>query len=301
VYIAHILNNLLALQRLINKQTLSLVVQLKRKSIKNVAVAVKEGIHRSNTYSKVMQILSRNFTLHVVPPARYQDANILNSVEEVSSHKIDLVVSLGGDGTLLAVVRQLRESVPVLGINLGGRGILNELELQDLPIGVQKLKEGNYYVEARIRLGGRIGKTHLPYALNEYYLARAEYIETPTFYINYTGQTIGSRMDGLMISTPTGSTGYSYSNGGPVIAESIEAYIISPVLPLYRIPSLVVPVSEVRAYSNKPFNLFVDGKQELRKQTEELIVGRAPPAFFLRFTPRPFKQLRKLLSENALT
>ncbi|MDG6933763.1 MAG: NAD(+)/NADH kinase [Nitrososphaerota archaeon] len=274
---------------------------MKRKSIRRIAIAVKEGVQETKTFQNVMEVLSRNFSLQVVNPAQYKGASSLNSVEEISAQNADLVVSLGGDGTLLAVVRKLKETIPVLGINLGGRGILNELELQDLPVGVQKLKEGDYYIEARIRLGGRIGRTHLPYALNEYYLARAGYFETPVFYINYTGQTIGSRMDGLMISTPTGSTGYSYSNGGPVIAESIEAYILSPVLPLYRIPSLVVPVSEVRAYSNKPYNLFVDGKKELQDQTEELIIGRAPPVFFLRFTPRPFKQLKKLLSENALT
>jgi NAD+ kinase len=273
---------------------------LKRKSIRRLAIAVKDGVQDAPSFPKIIEALSKSFDLNLIKPARYSGGKSFDSLAEISPSNSDVVVSLGGDGTLLSVVRQMQHQLPVLGINLGGRGILNELELQDLPIAIERLREGRYYIEARIRLGATIEDKRLPYALNEFYLQRAEDIETPTFYIKYTGQTIGARMDGLMISTPTGSTGYSYSVGGPVIAESIEAYIITPVLPIYRVPSLVVPVSEVRTYCDRPFDVIVDGKRELRGQTGELVIGRAPPALFMRFTPRPFKQLKKLLSENAL-
>jgi NAD+ kinase len=273
---------------------------LKRKLIRKITIYVKEGLERDPTVNQVIYELTEDFDVKVVEPVCLSGVKTIGSLANISSSNCDLVISLGGDGTLLRVARELTEQIPILGINMGGRGILNELELEDIPVSLQKLREGKYYIEARIRLGARVDNKTLPYALNEIYLERSEDLETPTFFVRYMGQSLGSRMDGIIISTPTGSTGYSYSAGGPVIAESIEAYIITPVLPIYRIPALVVPVAEIRASSNRPFDVLVDGKRELLKQDTELIVERAPPVFFVRFTPQPFKQLRKLLGKDAI-
>lgn len=273
---------------------------MKKRTIERITVYVKSGLSSSKPYDRVLQLLAENFKLTLIKPATFKKAGVLESLEEVSSSNTDLVVSLGGDGTLLAVAKEIQESIPLLGINLGGRGILNELELQDLPVAVRRLSEGRYYVEARIRLGAKINRETLPYALNEYYLRRTDNIETPYFFIKYMAQTIGSRMDGLMISTPTGSTGYSYSAGGPVVAETVEAFIITPVMPIYRVPSLVVPVSEIRVSSDRPYDILVDGRKILENQKDELYIGQAPPVFFVRFTPQPFKQLKKLLGKDAI-
>jgi len=273
---------------------------LKRKLIKKIALYVKEGLETDPTIDQVLTHFMKEFDVRTVEPARFSDVKTIKSLKNISSSNCDLIISLGGDGTLLRVARELRDQIPILGVNMGGRGILNELELEDIPISLQKLLEGKYYIEARIRLGARVDNERLPYALNEIYLERSEDLETPTFFVKYMGQSLGSRMDGIIISTPTGSTGYSYSAGGPVIAESIEAYIITPVLPIYRIPPLVVPVAEIRVSSNRPFDVLIDGKRELFKQEKELIVERAPPVFFVRFTPQPFKQLRKLLGRDAI-
>jgi NAD+ kinase len=273
---------------------------LRRKLIRKITIYVKEGLERDPTVNQVIDEFMEDFDVRTVEPVYLSGVETIGSLANISSSNCDLVISLGGDGTLLRVARELTDQIPILGINMGGRGILNELELEDIPISLQKLLEGKYYIEARIRLGARVDDKTLPYALNEIYLERSEDLETPTFFVRYMGQSLGSRMDGIIISTPTGSTGYSYSAGGPVIAESIEAYIITPVLPIYRIPALVVPVAEIRASSNRPFDVLVDGKRELLKQYTELVVERAPPVFFVRFTPQPFKQLRKLLGKDAI-
>lgn len=273
---------------------------MKKKTIKKIAFYVKEGLEKSTTVKQIIEDFVASFEVSVVEPVDYPGVESIENLKKISTSKSDLVVSLGGDGTLLRVARELDEQIPILGINMGGRGILNELELIDIPIAIKRLLEGKYYVEARIRLGARANDKQLPYALNEIYLRRSEDLETPTFFVKYMNQSLGSRMDGIIISTPTGSTGYSYSAGGPVIAESIEAYIITPVLPIYRIPALVVPVAEIRAWSSRPYDVLVDGKRELIKQQVELVIGRAPPVFFVRFTPQPFKQLRKLLGKDAL-
>ncbi|MDG6929491.1 MAG: NAD(+)/NADH kinase [Nitrososphaerota archaeon] len=273
---------------------------MKRRSIRRLAVNVKDGLEDSNVFRDVMEVLSRDFELSLIGPVSYQGTERLDSFKKVSPSRHDLMVSLGGDGTLLHVAREAPAGVPILGINLGGRGILNELEPTDLPIAVRQLKEGRYYIESRTRLGATMGKKTLPHALNEIYMIRSGYVDTPTFYIKSMGQTLGARMDGIMVSTPTGSTGYSYSAGGPVIAESLEAYIITPVLPIYRVPSLVVPVSEIIISSDAACDVMVDGVRAASGQTDAVAITKAPPSSFLRFRPRPFKQLRKLLSENAI-
>jgi len=246
--------------------------------------------------------LVSTFEVAAVPPVRHPKASTLNSLVEVTNRNYDAVVSLGGDGTLLNLVRCLERQIPVLGINLGGRGILNELELQDLPIALEKLRTGDYHLERRVRLKTTVRKKALPQALNEVYLARPRHNITPTFSLKFRDQVISSRMDGIIVSTPTGSTGYSYSAGGPVVLESLKVFIITPVLPIYRVPPLVLPAGNIVLSSRSAFDVTIDGQQVFGADgCEEVKIAISPePAYFIRFIPRPFKQLTKLLSGNAI-
>jgi NAD+ kinase len=278
------------------------MVSLKAKNVKTIVVTAKNGFTGTSVFDDIMQVLLANFDVYVAPPAKYHKAAIIDSLTHVSPGRHDLVLSLGGDGTLLNVVRQLGAQIPVLGVNLGGRGIINELELNDLPIAIQKLKTGDYHVESRTRLRSAAGKKRLLDALNEVYLARPHHNVTPSFSLRFLNQTMSSRMDGLIISTPTGSTGYSYSAGGPVVLESLKVFIITPVLPIYRIPPMVIPAQEVVVSSNSAFDVTIDGQQVFGAGAgEEIRITVAPnPAWFVRFTPKPFKQLTKLLSGNVI-
>ena len=167
---------------------------------------------------------------------------------------------------------------------------------------MEKLKSGDYHLEKRIRLRTKTDDRTLPDALNEVYLARPHHDVTPSFLLRFLDRSMSSRMDGLIISTPTGSTGYSYSAGGPVVFESLEVFILTPVLPINRIPPVVLPVQEISVSSSSAFDVTIDGQQVFdAKEGDEIHISLAPePACFVRFSPQPFKQLSKLLSENVI-
>jgi NAD+ kinase len=275
---------------------------LAAEGVKSVAVVSKGSLAGTPVFNEVIDVLKSHFDVYLLAPANHSDCKSLSSVEAISAKKQDLVLSLGGDGTLLAVVRGLKEQLPVLGLNLGGRGILNELELKDLPIAAEKLRSGDYHLEQRMRLRTSAGHKIFPDALNEVYLARPRHNVTPSFSLRFLSRTMSSRMDGLIISTPTGSTGYSYSAGGPVVLESLEVFIMTPVLPINRIPPVVLPVQEITVSSSSAFDVTIDGQQVFdAKEGDEVHVSKAPePARFVRFSPQPFKQLSKLLSEDVI-
>ena len=275
---------------------------LTAKGVKTVVVTSKDSLVGTPIFDDIMDVLSTHFDVFVIPPARCSKAKKLSSLSDISTSKQDLILSLGGDGTLLAVVRGLKRQMPVLGVNLGGRGIITELEPRDLPLAVERLKSGDYHIERRTRLRTRTDDRTFPDALNEVYLARPHHNVTPSFLLRFLDRTMSSKMDGLIISTPTGSTGYSYSAGGPVVLESLEVLIMTPVLPINRIPPVVLPIQEISVSSSSAFDVTIDGQQVFdAKEGDEIHVSLAPePAYFVRFSPQPFKQLSKLLSENVI-
>lgn len=170
-------------------------------------------------------------------------SNILN--------KADLVIILGGDGTLLSVVKYLnRSEVPILAINLGRLGFLTSVARQELFSVLEGYYSGRYRVEERMLLetGVERDKKTLAqfHALNEVVIGRGVFARLLHFetYINRQYLTTYAA-DGLIISTPTGSTAYSLSAGGPVVHPTLEAILLTPICPhtLTNRP-LVIPVTE---------------------------------------------------------
>jgi len=149
-----------------------------------------------------------------------------------------LVIVLGGDGTLLTVARSLPKSVVhVLGINTGTLGFLTELEGERAISGLKRVLSGNYVVDKRILLrvtmykDGQKVATHL--ALNDAVIthgAKSRLIHLPVE-INQR-QVNRYQADGLIIATPTGSTGHSLSAGGPIVHPKLEAFVVTPICPL---------------------------------------------------------------------
>lgn len=155
----------------------------------------------------------------------------------LSQKPLDLVVVLGGDGTLLKAVRLYGAlEAPILGVNLGGLGFLTEIALEELPLLIEKILQGNYQTEPRMVLTGRIvrGDEDLPplsflndVVINKGVLARIIDLET-----SIDGQFLTSyRGDGLIVSTPTGSTAYNLAAGGPILHPSLKTIILTPICP----------------------------------------------------------------------
>lgn len=174
---------------------------------------------------------------------------------------VDLMIVLGGDGTMIATARMLGEcEVPVLGVNYGGLGYLAEFRIEELYTALESILEGNYRVDTRVMLAVELmrgakevtrNRVLNDVVINKSALARIIEIEA---YLN--GQFVNSfRADGLIVSTPTGSTAYNLSAGGPVIYPSMNAVVITPICPF--------------TLSNRPIVVPDDAEIELCLKTEE--------------------------------
>lgn len=187
------------------------------------------------------------------------------AVEEVAPEKlaasVDLVLVLGGDGTMIATARLTGETeVPVLGVNYGGLGYLAEFRIEELYTALESILAGNYRLDKRVMLDVELlrGDTQVTrnrvlndVVINKSALARIIEIEA---YLNR--QFVNSfRADGLIVSTPTGSTAYNLSAGGPVIFPSMNAVVITPICPF--------------TLSNRPIVVPDDAVIELCLKTEQ--------------------------------
>ena len=157
---------------------------------------------------------------------------------ESTEHKdLDLIIALGGDGTILRTSRNLNNaSIPILGVNIGNLGFLSSVELLEFGNAMKNIIEGDYYVEDRMMLNCTLpyrGGVEVYTALNEIVVSKGTlariveyeiYIDNK-FYTAFTG-------DGLIISTPTGSTAYSLSAGGPIIYPNLDVIALTPICPL---------------------------------------------------------------------
>jgi NAD+ kinase len=157
--------------------------------------------------------------------------------EEIATRAVRFVVLLGGDGTLLSAARVLaRSDIPVIGVNLGSLGFLTEVTVKDLFSALETADKGKASIEERAMLDCQIerdGATVVSYdALNEIVVGKNTLSRLNSFEVNVDGVFVSNyKADGLIISTPTGSTAYSLAAGGPILTPAVEAFVITPVSP----------------------------------------------------------------------
>jgi NAD+ kinase len=151
---------------------------------------------------------------------------------------LDLVVALGGDGTLLrAVGLVLAAEVPVLGVNAGRLGFLTEVEADGLPAALDAVRSGDYHVERRTTLAARVlvdgQDVAEDLAVNDVVLEKAprERLAAVAVRLGDGGPFARYAADGVMVASPTGSTAYSFSAGGPIVSPRLDALLLTPIAP----------------------------------------------------------------------
>jgi NAD+ kinase len=206
--------------------------------MKNIAIFAK--VHDPRCQDVALQLIAWLHGRGLIPLVEAHLARHIDFREAVITDipdNTDLVVVLGGDGTLISVARLIGDrEVPILGVNLGSLGFLTEITLDELCSSVDRYLSGDYRISERMMLHVAVVRNRLvieekralnDVVINKGALARIIDLET-TIDGNYLTTYKG---DGLIISTPTGSTGYSLSANGPILYPELECFAITPICP----------------------------------------------------------------------
>jgi NAD+ kinase len=267
-------------------------------SIRNVAIITKIGNSEAEVAAgRVARLLNKNkVKSYAVLPLKIE-GNTSVTLEELTDAELDLVFAIGGDGTTLRAFRVIPGKAPLFSINSGGhRGILSEADASMIDEVVGTILAGRYFYDSRTRIQASAGKKVFPPALNDILITRVSLTRTPLVSIRLMGDEIKQRMDGIVVSTPTGSTGHSFSIGGPVLHEGMSCLILSPLASVNRMPQLVIPVEEITVQSTYESHLIIDGQETFKVEADQSIrISRFPDdAVFLRLQKKGMRQLAKL-------
>ena len=154
-------------------------------------------------------------------------------VSEQIPPDLDYAIVIGGDGSFIEVARALRgRDVPILGVNMGTLGYLTEVELTNIEGALERVVKGRYTVEKRMMLEGSFDGERMDLALNDIVVARKGAVRVIHFRLFVNGELLNSyEADGVIISTPTGSTAYNLAAGGPIVEPTASMIVITPICP----------------------------------------------------------------------
>ena len=242
----------------------------------------------------------------IQPPLSGPRLNLVEK-EEFPQH-VEIVVVLGGDGTLLSVARAVwKQGIPILGVNLGGLGFLTEIGLEELYPVLDKVLRGDFETNERdvvnasvVRRGERMAEFTVvnDVVINKNALARIIDLE-----ITIDGAYLTTfRADGLIISTPTGSTAYNLSAGGPIVYPSLHNLIITPICSHTLTNRPIVIPDDVEVHTllksrDEEVTLTLDGQQGFPLEFEDVVVVKKAEGRIL-LIRSPYRHYFELLREK---
>jgi len=215
----------------------------------------------------------------------------------------DLFISIGGDGTILRAITFVKDlGIPIIGINTGRLGFLATIPVNDIELAIQNILDGKYKISERSLLSIETSVhneeiTSMNFALNEIAVSRKNTTSMITVETYLNGEYLTSYWsDGLIISTPTGSTGYSLSCGGPVITPDTNSFVITPIAPhnLSARPLIITDSTEIQ--------LKVTGREESHLVSLDSRIATLENGTIMKIKKAPFKiKMVDLLNESFLT
>jgi NAD+ kinase len=262
-------------------------------SIKHVGVVVKPNHAEAWQTACELAAWLKNHNIKLIGEPRCE-AEICPieavGVEEFQE-KADLIVVLGGDGTMISTARLLgKREIPVLGINYGSLGYLTEFRIEEMFAALENILEGAYEIDRRVMLEAEhrrgaetleTGRVLNDVVINKSVLARIIEIE-----VKLNEQYVNSfRADGLIIATPTGSTAYNLSAGGPIVYPSMNAVVLTPICPftLTNRPIVMPDTAEIKlrlTNETEGVVLTLDGQIGYQMQTGDSVVIRKSATSF---------------------
>jgi len=225
-----------------------------RAMFREIGILVKEdlsdGIDNEALNLMINSISNLDINLYIDKSSNNKNENFTVLEHKEFVKKVDIVVVFGGDGTLLNAARKyLNYDIPILGINMGNVGFLTDISTDNFEKTIKEVLDGNYKIEERNLVSAKFGNNHL-YGLNEVVIHSGAYAQLMRYRLNVNDRVVyEQRSDGLIIATPTGSTAYALSAGGPIIHPSLDVWTILPMLP--------------QSLSSRPFVISTDEKVEM--------------------------------------
>ncbi len=221
---------------------------------------------------------------------------VTSLTSDLAAVKADLIIAFGGDGTLLSIARRLKGNpIPVLGVNLGQMGFLAEVDQQDLQEVLPDVLADRFVRSTRMMLRARVepttrrGRVREFLALNDAVILRPPRGAMMSLSLMVSGEPVAQyKGDGMIVSSPTGSTGYSLSAGGPILSERLKALTVVPIC-AHTLASRPIVLSgdetvEVQAMtrSGLPVELLMDGQASCAMRSgTRVVIEKAPYEFHL--------------------
>jgi NAD+ kinase len=256
------------------------------------------GVKRTVTLTKdVADFLTQHGEVYIDVAVASELQMTGASFKEINSHA-DIVVTIGGDGTILTAMSEIDK--PVFAINSGGMGFLAEVESKYAVEGLKQIIAGRYNVEERAKLKIILDEKRLPDAMNEVTIQTARIAKILYLKLFVDEELIESMgADGVIIATPTGSTSYSLSVGGPIMDPTVHAMIIAPLAPfkLSARPWIIPLDRKVSVHllpKSKESNLVIDGRFQtpVTQESSITVTGSEKKARFIRFGESFYQMVR---------
>jgi len=237
---------------------------MKKKRSKNIAIGIREFLTTRN--------------VEMVCEDESAEEMGIAPLSSVAPKEIDFSLSMGGDGTILRLVHRHPDiHAPIMGINLGTLGFMADVPISEVYPSLQDLLDGNYTVQERVMMDGETPEGEGCFAVNEMVVHRAINPSLIGLAIHIDGTYLNTfSADGIIISTPSGSTAYSLAAGGPILAPELNAFVLTPISPhtISNRPIVLMPKQEIQiqylSESPNPVEIAFDGISRFHMQTGEM-------------------------------
>lgn len=244
-------------------KTFALFPNISKRQSKSIAIGIREYLNNRNA----------------VVVTEDEEAELIGALplSQVNPKSIDIMISLGGDGTILRLVQHHPEiTAPIVGINLGSLGFMADVPITEIYPTLEDLLSKNYKIHNRVMMEGYSLKGDQFYAINEFVIHRAQNPCLVDLAIHVDGNYLNTfSADGIIISTPSGSTAYSLAAGGPILTPELEAFVITPISPhtISNRPIVLMPQNDIQIQyisEHEPVEISYDGFGQIKMNTGEV-------------------------------